>query len=125
MLRHKLGHLSLPGTAGSLISVHYLMLDKQTGLIAEIVKLLNRRKEKLKLQEFFTEEHISFEADMTAALWRAAARFRLAADPACCASLKDIVPGSIHAAPSLDLHWADLMDTVSGLLAISQLLILF
>jgi hypothetical protein len=41
------------------------------------------------------------------------------------APLKDIAPASIHAAPSSDLHWANLMDTVSGLLAISQSLILF
>jgi hypothetical protein len=122
-LRTKIAHQALPGLAGAPIALQYLKLTEQEKLTAALVKLLNKRKEKLNLLNNFGEEQISFEADLTAAIWRAGARFRLAADADRCKSLKDMAP-SVQMASSLDLHWEDLMDTVSRLSTISRSLIL-
>jgi hypothetical protein len=120
LLRRKLGHISLPGSAGNLMAIEYLKVEQQKKLTAELVRLLEMRKQAMGPQTIFKDEQILFEADLTAALWRAAARFRLNADSGRCDSLKGLVPESIHAASSMDLHWADLIDTVSRLLTISR-----
>jgi hypothetical protein len=112
LIRKDYSHIRLTGLVGTPLITDFLQLKMQKKLKMGMIDVLKTKRDKDNLQHQLTDEAIAFESDLVAAIWRAAARFRLIVDNTRFRSLKALcAPENVQ--ESLDCHWADLLDTVS------------